>query len=114
MLSAVKYLRTIAATEPMKSLIAEELRPGPAVSRDEDLIHDLRQRSGTVYHQSCTCRMGPDPATSVVDPQLRVHGIEGLRICDASIFPNLIAGNTNAPSMMAGWRGAEIILSGRP
>ena len=113
MLSAVKYLRTIAATEPMKSLIAEELRPGPAVSRDEDLIHDLRQRSGTVYHQSCTCRMGPDPATSVVDPQLRVHGIEGLRICDASIFPNLIAGNTNAPSMMAGWRGADIILSGR-
>lgn len=59
---------------------------------------------------SPTCRMGPDPATSVVDPALRVHGVEGLRVCDASVFPNLIAGNTNAPAMMVGWRGAEIIL----
>lgn len=109
MLAAVKFLRLIAAQEPLASLIAEELRPGPAVQADEDLIHDFRQRSGTVYHQSCTCRMGPDPATSVVDPQLRVHGVEGLRVCDASIFPNIISGNTNAPAMMVGWRGADII-----
>jgi choline dehydrogenase-like flavoprotein len=68
------------------------------------LIHDFRQRSGTVYHQSCTCRMGPDP-NFVVDPRLKVHGIEALRVCDASVFPNLIAGNTNAPAMMVGWRG---------
>ena len=74
------------------------------------MINDFRQRSGTVYHHSCTCRMGPDPATSVVDARLRVHGVEGLRVCDASVFPNLIAGNTNAPAMMVGWRGAEIIL----
>jgi choline dehydrogenase len=112
MLDAVKFLRVIAAQEPLNSLTAEELRPGPDVRSDEELIHDFRQRSGTVYHQSCTCRMGPDPATSVVDSELRVHGIEGLRVCDASVFPNLIAGNTNAPSMMVGWRGAEIIQSG--
>ena len=110
MLTAVKFLRVIAAQEPLKSLMAEELRPGPKVQSDDELIHDFRQRSGTVYHHSCTCRMGPDPASSVVDPQLRVHGIDGLRVCDASVFPNLIAGNTNAPSMMVGWRGAEIIL----
>ncbi len=109
MLAAVKFLRVIAAQEPLRSLMAEELRPGPAVTSDEDLIHDFRQRSGTVYHQSCTCRMGPDPAASVVGPDLRVHGIGGLRICDASVFPNLIAGNTNAPAMMMGWRGAEVI-----
>ena len=111
MLVAVKFLRKIAAQEPMKSLMAEELRPGPAINTDEAMINDFRQRSGTVYHHSCTCRMGPDAATSVVDSHLRVHGVEGLRVCDASVFPNLIAGNTNAPAMMVGWRGAEIILA---
>jgi choline dehydrogenase len=111
MLAAVKFLRVIAAQEPLKSLMAEELRPGPEVTSDEALIDDFRQRSGTVYHHSCTCRMGPDPASAVVDPRLSVHGVEGLRVCDASVFPNLIAGNTNAPAMMVGWKGAEIILA---
>lgn len=74
------------------------------------MIDDFRQRSGTVYHPSCTCRMGPDPATSVIDARLRVHGVAGLRVVDASSFPNLIAGNTNAPSMLMGWKGAELIL----
>lgn len=111
MLAAVKFLRKIAAQEPLKGLMAEELRPGPEIKTDEAMINDFRQRSGTVYHHSCTCRMGPEEATSVVDSQLRVHGVEGLRVCDASVFPNLIAGNTNAPAMMVGWRGAEIILA---
>ena len=111
MLAAVKFLRKIAAQEPLKGLMAEELRPGPEISTDDAMINDFRQRSGTVYHHSCTCRMGPEEATSVVDSQLRVHGVEGLRVCDASVFPNLIAGNTNAPAMMVGWRGAEIILA---
>lgn len=110
MLAAVKFLRKIAAQEPLKGLMAEELRPGPEINTDEAMINDFRQRSGTVYHHSCTCRMGPDEATSVVDSRLRVHGVEGLRVCDASVFPNLIAGNTNAPAMMVGWRGAEIML----
>lgn len=110
MLAAVKFLRRIAAAEPLKSLIAEELRPGPAVQSDADLIHDFKQRSGTVYHPSCTCRMGPDATLAVVDASLRVHGVAGLRVCDASVFPNLIAGNTNAPAMMVGWKGAELIL----
>ena len=110
MLAAVKFLRKIAAQEPLKGQMAEELRPGPEISTDDAMINDFRQRSGTVYHHSCTCRMGPDAATSVVDSRLRVHGVEGLRVCDASVFPNLIAGNTNAPAMMVGWRGAEIIL----
>lgn len=112
MLLAVKYIRKIAAHEPLASLIEAELRPGPDVRSDEDLIHDFKQRSGTVYHPSCTCRMGPDPKSSVVDAKLRVYGTTGLRVCDASAFPNLIAGNTNAPAMMIGWKGAEIILAG--
>ena len=110
MLLAVKYLRQIAAQEPIRSLIAEELRPGPAVQSDDDLIADFRARSGTVYHPSCTARMGPDPATSVVDADLQVHGAQGLRVCDASVFPTLIGGNTNAPSILVGWMGAARIL----
>jgi choline dehydrogenase len=111
MLDAVKFLRRIAAQKPLAEVIAEELRPGPSCVSDDELVADIRQRSGTVYHPSCTCRMGPDAADSVVDPHLRVHGIQNLRVCDASVFPSLIAGNTNGPAMMMGWRGAEIILS---
>jgi choline dehydrogenase len=110
MLTAVKFIRKLAEQEPLKSLIAEELRPGPACKTDDELIHDFRQRSGTVYHPSCTCRMGSSPKNSVVDANLRVHGVKNLRVCDASVFPNLIAGNTNAPSMLMGWKGAELIL----
>ena len=111
MLLAVKYLRTIAAQPRFSRWVEEELRPGPAVHSDEALIDDFRQRSGTVYHPSCTCRMGAEGG-SVLDEKLRVRGVEGLRVCDASAFPNLVAGNTNGPAMMLGWRGAEIILRG--
>lgn len=110
MLAAVKFVRRIAAHDPLRSLIAEELRPGPQVQTDADLIADFRARSGTVFHPSCTARMGPDPASSVVDADLRVHGVAGLRVCDASVFPTLIGGNTNAPSILVGWMGAERIL----
>lgn len=110
MLLAVKYLRHIAAQEPIRSLIAEELRPGPAVQGDEDIIADFRARSGTVYHPSCTVRMGKDATTSAVAPDLRLRGVDGLRVCDASVFPTLIGGNTNAPSILVGWIGAECIL----
>jgi len=111
MLAAVKMLRHIAAQNPIAPLIAEELRPGPEVQNDADLIADFRARSGTVYHPSCTVRMGRDPATSVLDPDLRVRGISGLRVCDASAFPTLIGGNTNAPAILTGWIGAARILA---
>jgi choline dehydrogenase len=112
MLLAVKFLRKLAAQPALAPLVEEELRPGPGVQTDDELIHDFRQRSGTVYHASCTCRMGPDAKSSVVDSKFRVHGVAGLRVCDASAFPQLIAGNTNAPAMMMGWRGAEMVLNG--
>jgi len=110
MLAAVRFVRKIAAQEPLASLIKAELRPGPAAQTDAELIDDFRARSGTVFHPSCTARMGDDPATSVLDNRLRVRGVEGLRVIDAASFPNLIAGNTNAPAMMIGWRGAELVL----
>ncbi len=110
MLDAVKFLRRLAAQSPISDIIAEEVLPGPSIASDADLIQDFRKRSGTVYHPVSTCRMGPDPATSVVDPRLRVHGISGLRVIDASIFPDNITGNTNAASIMTGWKGAELVL----
>jgi len=110
MLAAVKFVRTIATQPAIAEVIAEEVLPGPSVQSDADLIDDFRRRSGTVYHPCSTCRMGPDPATSVVDPRLKVHGVEGLRVIDASIFPGNITGNTNAPAIMTGWKGAELVL----
>lgn len=110
MLEAAKFLRKIAAQQPLAGLMEEELRPGPACQTDDELIADIRLRGGTVYHPSCTCRMGPQASTSVVDARLRVHGLRGLRVCDASVFPNLVAGNINAAAMMVGWKGAEFIL----
>lgn len=112
MLAAVKVLRRIAAQRPFAEVVDEELRPGPEVTADDALIEDIRARSGTVYHPSCTARMGPDPASSVVDARLRVHGVEGLRIADASVFPTLPGGNTNAPAIMVGWRAGEIMRAG--
>jgi choline dehydrogenase len=111
MLEAVKFIRNIAAQNPIKDLIAEELRPGPALQSDAELITDFRQRSGTVYHPSCTCRMGPDATSSVVDARLRVHGVRGLRVVDASAFPSITSGNINAPTMMLAWKAAEMILA---
>ncbi|TRW95931.1 choline dehydrogenase [Paracoccus sp. M683] len=110
MLAAVKMLRHIAAQPAMRPLIAEELRPGPDVQDDDALIHDVRARSGTVYHPCCTARMGGDPARSVLDAALHVRGVQGLRVCDASAFPSLPGGNINAAAILMGWRGADMVL----
>ncbi|QKC82391.1 GMC family oxidoreductase N-terminal domain-containing protein [Mesorhizobium sp. NZP2077] len=110
MLAAVKFVRKIASMPAMAEIIQEEVLPGPSIQSDADLITDFRKRSGTVYHPVSTCRMGPDPARSVVDPRLKVHGLDGLRVIDASIFPDNITGNTNAASVMTGWKGAELVL----
>ncbi|TGQ54403.1 choline dehydrogenase [Mesorhizobium sp. M1C.F.Ca.ET.193.01.1.1] len=110
MLAAVKFVRRIAAMPAMAEIIEEEVLPGPSITSDADLIQDFRKRSGTVYHPVSTCRMGPDAARAVVDPRLKVHGLEGLRVIDASIFPDNITGNTNAASILTGWKGAELVL----
>ena len=110
MLAAVKFVRKIASQPAMAENIVEEILPGPSITSDADLIQDFRKRSGTVYHPVSTCRMGPDADAAVVDPRLKAHGLDGLRIIDASIFPDNISGNTNAPSIMTGWKGAGMVL----
>ncbi|RWL80060.1 MAG: choline dehydrogenase [Mesorhizobium sp.] len=110
MLAAVKFVRKIAAMPAMAEIIEQEVLPGPSIQSDADLIQDFRKRSGTVYHPVSTCRMGPDASRAVVDPRLKVHGLEGLRVIDASIFPDNITGNTNAASILTGWKGADLVL----
>jgi choline dehydrogenase len=110
MLDAVKFLRKLASMPAIAEIVEEEVLPGPSITSDADLIQDFRKRSGTVYHPVSTCRMGPDPSRAVVDPRLRVHGLSGLRVIDASIFPDNVAGNTNAASIMTGWKGALMVL----
>ncbi len=109
-LAGNRLLRRIASSRPLADMITEELIPGPQVVTEEDQLADFRARADTVYHPTGTCAMGPDAATSVVDAQLRVHGIEGLRVIDASIFPNITSGNTNAPTVMVAEKGAAMIL----
>ena len=110
MLQGVKFVRQLAQHPALAALIEEEIVPGPQCQSDEDLIEDIRQRGGTVFHPSGTCRMGPDPAAAVVDSRLRVHGLQGLRVIDLSIYPTIISGNTNASAMMIGAKGATMIL----
>ena len=74
----------------------------------------FRKRAGTVFHPCSTCRMGADPATSVVDARLRVHGLEDLRVIDASIFPNVTSSNRNAPAIMVGEKSADLVLEDAP
>ena len=106
-----RLLRTLAATAPLADIITEELVPGRHLLTDADLLDDFRRRADTVYHPTSTCMMGPDPGTSVVDARLRVHGVEGLRVTDASIFPNITSGNTNAPTVMVAEKAAAMIIS---
>ncbi len=110
LLSSVKLLRKLAEQPAFKAIIKEEIRPGAQCKSDEDLINDIRDYAWTIFHPTSTCRMGPDSATNVVDANLRVHGVANLRVCDASIFPSLISGNTNAPVMMVAEKGADLIL----
>jgi choline dehydrogenase len=110
MLDSVKVIRRIAAQPSFKEIIVEELLPGPEAQSDEALIEDFRNRSGTVYHPCGTVRMGKDPGTSALDGRLRVRGVAGLRVADASVFPSVISGNTNAPVMMVASKAAAMIL----
>ena len=95
----------------MDAYRGEEFSPGPSVKSDEEILTWIRNNSQTAYHPIGTCRMGPAGPTTVVDDKLKVHGLEGLRVADASIFPTMPSGNTNAPTIMIGEKGADLVLS---
>ncbi|HET6161003.1 MAG TPA: GMC family oxidoreductase N-terminal domain-containing protein [Dongiaceae bacterium] len=111
LLAGARFLKRLAETPSIAAIIAEELKPGRSIQSDEECIADIRARSYSVFHPVSSCRMGPDPAESVVDHRLRVHGLANLRVVDASIFPTVTSGNTNAPAIMVGEKGADLILA---
>ena len=106
-IAGLKLCRRILAAPQMQSLVEAEFQPGSAIESDEKLLDYARRRGGTVYHPTSTCKMGHDPM-AVVDAELRVHGIEGLRVADASIMPTVVSGNTNAATIMIGERVADM------
>lgn len=110
-IAGCKILRDLSQSDAIRSVIEEETKPGLGRQTDDELLEDFRERAGTIYHAVGTCRMGQDTADSVVDERLRVHGVKGLRVVDASIFPSITSGNTNAPTMMVGEKGAQMILA---
>jgi choline dehydrogenase len=105
----LRLVRRIAGQPSMKRLIVAEHRPGPATGSDAGLLDYARNTGQTAWHTVGSCRMGPG-ADSVVDPRLRVRGVQGLRVIDASIMPSIASSNTNAPAMMIGERGADLVL----
>jgi choline dehydrogenase len=114
LMRALREARRIVAMPALQRMSGTELLPGAGVASDTALEAYIRASAATTYHPAGTCKMGPpSDALAVVDAQLRVHGIEGLRVADASIMPNLIGGNTSAPAMMIGERAAHFILHPR-
>ena len=106
-------MRKIAAQPALARLIEREWLPGPEVADDAAIWDYARRTSNTTYHPAGTCRMGrADDPMAVVDPRLRVRGIEGLRIADGAVFPAMIGVNLNIPTMMIGEKAAELILNG--
>lgn len=109
-LAAIRKGRELMATSPLKEMTGEEIAPGIAAQTDEQILEWVRNNAETTYHPVGTCKMGNDPM-AVVDPELRVRGIDGLRVADASIMPTLTSGNTNAPCIMIGEKCAAMVLA---
>lgn len=107
----IQIARKIAGHDPLRSHIMEEHAPGPDVAFDDEAatLDWARRTAVTIYHPTGTCKMGIDPM-AVVDPRLKVRGIRGLRVADASIMPQIVSGNTNAPAIMIGERASDLIL----
>ena len=114
-ISAVRLMRAMRAymaAPPLGDMLGAEMLPGSAVQSDEDLLAAFRRLSTCGLHATGSCRMGSDPA-AVVDPRLRVNGVQGLRVVDCSVIPGHVTGNTNAPAMAIGWRAADMIIADR-
>jgi choline dehydrogenase len=107
--AGLRVTRKIFATPAMKRYLTEEIYPGPQAATDEDLLNHVRATSGTTFHQTSTCMMGPGPM-AVVDTDLKVKGIQGLRVVDASVMPTVVSGNTNATVIMIAEKASDLIL----
>ena len=109
-IEASRLIRRFMSAPALQAITVGETLPGPICESDDQMLDYLRENGGSIYHLCGTCAMGPDAATSVVDAELKVHGVPGLRVVDASIFPNITSGNINAPVMMVAERAAAMIV----
>ncbi len=109
MIDGFRLLRRLVHTKALDGLRGEERSPGETIQSDDEILDWIRSHAETAYHPIGTCRMGPRGGRTVVDERLRVHGIDGLRVADASIMPTMVSGNTNAAAMMIGEKAAELI-----
>jgi choline dehydrogenase len=109
-IKAGRVLERLAQSDAISAVTKARLAPDVVGMSDDAILDDFRERSGTIFHPTSTCRMGETMIDSVLDARLRVHGMTGLRVVDASAFPNVTSGNTNGPVMMLAARGAELIL----
>ena len=110
LIAGLRIARKVFQSPAMAALVGGEFLPGPATESDEQWLDHIRQTAGTTYHPTSTCMMGMHER-AVVDPELRVHGMDGLRVIDASIMPAVVSGNTNATAIMIAEKGAEMILA---
>ncbi len=109
--AGIRLARRLASTRALSPYIAGEYLPGSAATTDDDLLAFARNKGATIFHPAGTCRMGPDSdSLAVVDPELRVHGVGGLRVVDCSVMPTIVSGNTNAPVIMIAEKAADMIL----
>jgi choline dehydrogenase len=108
-IGGLRAVRRLFAAPVLAPYLVGEILPGASIQNDDELLHYLRQTGSTVFHATCTCKMGRDPM-AVVDDQLRVHGLDGLRVIDASVMPAVTSTNTNAPTIMIAEKGAALIL----
>ena len=104
----LRFIRQLFAAPPLAKYCGAEILPGAHIAADDELLDYARHKGSTVYHATCTCKMGGDQM-AVVDDQLRVHGLERLRVIDASVMPTVTSTNTNAPTIMIAEKGAELI-----
>ena len=111
-IAGVKAARAIAASAAMQPYVKREVKPGPWIAGDAELLEFCRNTGATIFHPTGTCRMGADPL-AVVDPRLRVNGVGGLRVIDCSVMPTLVSGNTNAPAVMLAEKAVDLIREDR-
>jgi choline dehydrogenase len=109
--AGIRLARRLAATSALSPYVAGEYLPGSATVTDDDILAFAKNKGATIFHPAGTCKMGPaSDSHAVVDPELRVHGMDGLRVVDCSVMPSIVSGNTNAPVIMIAEKAADMIL----
>ena len=109
-IDTVRFIRRLVQSSALQEFVAEETTPGAAVQTDDEILAAAKRSGASIFHTSGTCKMGRD-SLAVVDPRLRVRGVAGLRVADASVMPALVSGNSNAAVMAIGWRASDLILA---